>query len=149
MLSFERRFQICIWKVRCCAVCTFKNVSISSWHVLTRTRHHLVTQNANAELFFVLFQYKATGARWGKITNWNPKCQSISDCFLIGNVSSYWGRMPSLCSINTHKGREGCAPFCQILEDLHNDAFFFHTTVFSELEQQCLYLLIAMEQCYT
>lgn len=50
--------------------------------------------------------------------------------------------MPSLCSMNTHiKGREGWTPFVKFSRTYTTMPFFLHTTVFSELEQQCLYLL--------
>lgn len=58
------------------------------------------------------------------------KCQSISECFLIGNVSLYWDdtyrtNAKPVQYEYTHKGEGRLNSFCQILEDLHNDAFFF------------------------
>lgn len=124
----KRRFQKCIWQVRYCTARTVKNVS----YFLLVT-HKMPTWSFLKKNFF---HYKATGARWGKRTNWNPKCQSISECFLIGNVSLYWDdtyrtNAKPVQYEYTHKGEGRLHSFCQILEDLHNDAFFSSTLQYS------------------
>lgn len=70
----------------------------------------------------------------GTVTNWNQKCQSIYEC--------YWQ------STKIHNG-EVCDSFAYISKTYKAmPSAFFHTTVLSEPEQQCLYLWSATEQCY-
>lgn len=101
---------------------TGRVIPIFPWHVWTRN-----TKKVEFHLR-ILFYGKATGAQWGKITDWNPKYQSIFGFFLFGKASQYRVNINGINANNLVQHREGRSHFSRLNpEDIHNDAFAFFT----------------------